>query len=523
MPSAIRSTACSHFWAAASTWLCAAVLGWGMSGVVAYGAQQDDRQALYASYREKLDKLAADCDQKSLTEAAACTRAWLPPHDPNTITLFVLPQRADWQWPGRAEPIAGKPPDTNGQDSGAHDPAADKQAADKSAALDEWRGSFRKLREAQAEELFDLAQQAVSEKRASLAHELVLETAHENPDHKQARRLLGYVPAHDRWLTPFAAQQEGQGKVWHPQFGWLRKAHVARYERGERFYQNHWIGAAEDARVHSDIKHGWQVESAHYRLTTNHSLEEGVNLCERLERLYTFWQTLFAGYVIGDAELLRRFEGRSLIARDAAKHDVQYFRNRQEYNEALRQFQPQIDITLGIYFDTSHVADFFAGPDQQSGTIYHEATHQLFQETRSVVKDVGRTDNFWILEAIACYMESLTEHESGVYTLGGADVGRLPAARLRRLRDDFYVPLGRLVTYSMETLQHDPDIAKLYSQSAGLATFLMHADGGRYRPALIAYIEAVYSGRASAETLSQLTRATYPQLDQQYIDFLKQE
>jgi glycosyltransferase involved in cell wall biosynthesis len=68
----------------------------------------------------------------------------------------------------------------------------------------------------------------------------------------------------------------------------------------------------------------------------------------------------------------------------------------------------------------------------------------LFQETRPVVGDVARSENFWAVEGIACYMESLAQHE-GYYTLGGMNAGRMPAARHRLLEDNFYVPLAQLV------------------------------------------------------------------------------
>ena len=83
---------------------------------------------------------------------------------------------------------------------------------------------------------------------------------------------------------------------WHAKFGWLPKDHVARYERGERYYRRRWISAAEDAQRHADIKNGWRIETEHYSITTNHSLEAGVRLAERLERLNFVWRLLFAPY-----------------------------------------------------------------------------------------------------------------------------------------------------------------------------------------------------------------------------------
>jgi hypothetical protein len=139
-------------------------------------------------------------------------------------------------------------------------------------------------------------------------------------------------------------------------------------------------------------------------------------------------------------------------------------------------------------------------------------------------------NNFWIAEGIAAYMESLVEHDPPVIagldrarrvTLGGDNEGRLPAARYRLLEDGFYVPLAQFCTLGMNELQKHPDVAKLYSQATGLATFLMHYDGGRYRPALERYLIAVYSGQDDESTLAKLAGCSYAQLDREYRQFLE--
>ena len=94
------------------------------------------------------------------------------------------------------------------------------------------------------------------------------------------------------------------------------------------------------------------------------------------------------------------------------------------------------------------------------------------------------------------------------------------AARYRLLNDHFYVPLAELVGYGMEKLQKDPQIATLYSQSAGLTHFLIHYDHGRYRDALVAYLSAVYSGQDTEQTLPKLTGANFADLDKQYKEFM---
>ncbi len=452
------------------------------------------RLAADQKFQAELSDLVAWCQGQKLADAAKSVEAWQiasPP--PATIYLFDL-----------AEPTPL--------------PMADG----KSTAGDEFATRFRQLREEQATRLFALARRAVDERRCSLAWELVYAAARQNPDEPQLRRMLGFVRNGDAWHTPFEVKQLKAGRVWTDEFGWLPQTYLARYQAGSRQFAGRWMSAADEARERSDISKGWKIETEHYLLTTNHSLEEGVKLARRLERFYRAWQQVYIRYLMNEGEFKRWFEGRGAGPRDGGgQHDVVYFRTRDEYNAALRPQQPRIEITQGIYFDREHKAYFFAGSEQSLPTLYHEATHQLFHETRPVAKDVGRRDNFWIIEAVACYWESF-EELGGYCRLGGADQGRLPAARQRLLVDQFYVPLARLTAYGMFDLQRDPNIAPLYSQSAGLAAFFMHGAGGRYRDSLVAYLDAVYAGRVDATSLSKLTGASSTELDAQYREFLQQ-
>jgi hypothetical protein len=125
---------------------------------------------------------------------------------------------------------------------------------------------------------------------------------------------------------------------------------------------------------------------------------------------------------------------------------------------------------------------------------------------------------------VACYFESAAPcWEEGFVSLGGTDAGRLPAARQRALQDNFYMPLAEVVTLGMADVQANPNIAKLYSQFAGLATFFMQADDGQYREPFVAYLRAVYDGRADETTLSRLTGRSYAELDLAYRQWLQSQ
>ena len=485
-----------------STVLLGLAVAWCASALLAQGvaaAEPDPltkaRAQLEASYSQQLTELAAWCDERELKPEAAASRAAVIDRQPWTLYLVVLDDRGQPSLSGSENKLA-----------------------------DEWRKRFGTLRVAQADALFQLARQSIRGQRPSLAYELALESLRANPDHEEARRLLGYTRFRGAWHTPFEIKRLRAGYVWHDRFGWLPQASVPRYEAGERYYGGRWIAAEDEARARSNIRNGWRVETEHYTVTTNVSLEAGVELGQRLERLYRAWQQAFATFGASPDQLVRMFEGRGQPRASTVRHQAIYFRNRDEYQAAVGSRLP-VDIeTTGLYLSDTRTAYFFPDTDDEGHpdhtSLYHEATHQLFAETRPLAETAGRRANFWVLEGIACYMESFELHDT-FDTLGGTSSPRLEAARHRALVDGFYVPLGELVTLGIDALQRDPRIAMLYSQSAGLSHFLMHAHDGRYRDALIEYLSSIYAGEDRISTLAELVGHSYSDLDDDYRAFLK--
>jgi hypothetical protein len=447
------------------------------------------RETLARKYAAQFDELAGWCDEHQLPAGANQTRHWQIPRDPLLVYAFELAT------------TFSAPADASG---------------DRAA----WWDRFASIRRAKADELFALARQAIAAHEPRAAHELLIETLRENPDHEQARTILSYQQVGGQWQTPFDVARAKAGQVWSDRFGWLPAAHVTRYAEGSRYYNGRWVGLDEDTRLHRDIQNGWRIETEHYAITTNVNLEEGVALSRRLERLYAIWQQVFPMYALTQAELESRFKNPKTPQKSRKQHNVVYFRSRDQYNRWFVD-EPQIAMTLGIYRFDKKAAFFFAGEGSESNVIEHEATHQLFWETRPVAPDVGAKNNFWAIEAAAVFMESL-EARDDYYTLGGPGAGRVPAARQRLLKDDFYVPLAEMVALGMKDLQRDPRLSKLYSQSAGLAWYFMVGDGGDYRDIFTSYLQAIYSGRADEKTLARLTGRSYQDLDAAYQEFIKQ-
>ncbi len=451
-----------------------------------------EAKKLRSAYAGGLDELAGWCEGQGLVDEARATRRLVVPQDPYKIFVPVLPDTV-----GSLAPPEGVSPEV--------------------AA---WSRRLGTLRRQHAEELYGLARQAVRTRRASLALELVLAAVHADPDHEAARRILGFQKYRDQWVSPFAANKLRRGQVDHKRFGWLPKDHVERYEQGLRLHAGRWISAEDDARFHQDMRNGWLVETQHYSIRTNHSLEAGVQLGEKLERLMRVWRQLFFRYYTSESQLTALFTG-GAIRRPARSQAfrVAFFRDRDDYNRTLKPLEPNIQISIGFYHERSRRAYFFAGKDYEDRTLFHEATHQLFHQSRPVAPSVGRRANFWIVEGVAMYMESLRE-EDGYYVLGGLEDDRAYAARYRLLHDRFYVPFEEFAAMGMEQIQRDPRIATLYSQAAGQTHFLIHAEGGRYRDALVAYLDAVYAARDLPNTLSDLSGTSFAELDRRYRQFM---
>ena len=357
-----------------------------------------------------------------------------------------------------------------------------KPAANASQIVRFWYQELTSHRQRQAQELFALVEPLVAANQSGQAYQLLFEVLHEDPAHAQAAKILGLPKGAAR--KPRATL----GRVRLARLGWAARSY-------------------------------WTVRSSHYEIRTNRSAQAGIELAEQLEQLHTVWQQAFFRYW-GDADMLQaRLAGKAASKATNPAYQVVFFKDRQQYVQFLEPNQPQIAITTGYYDKSGKTAYFYAAKPSPTATWYHEATHQLFQETGPDIEDVGQQQNFWALEGIALYMESLRFHD-GYCTLGGFEANRLQYARYHKYINQFYVPLEKLLPFGQRELQKHPDIRSLYSQSAGLAQFFMTTEQGRYRTAFIDYLGKLYHGRDQVQTLSALIEQPAAELDRQYHDFL---
>lgn len=457
-----------------------------LSMLAAFPLSLAARDLSHAAYREKLTALADQLSKAGQAEQADLVRAWGAERDPQCFYPVLVESLAP------LVDAAGKP------------------------AVPE---PFAKLRRQRAEELFAAARDAAAAGHVGHSVQALWDALREDPDHAEARRVLGYQRVDGTWRTKFELEKLRAGQIWHDKFGWIPRDQVERYEQGERFYVGRWITAEREAELRVDMARAWTIHTEHYTVRTNHSLEVGVRLATRLERLHMAWRQLFAPYYISPRQLTEAFARRPLPSVGTGRRQVVYFRDRAEYLRELRAEAAQIDITTGFYLGDKRTAYFFAAEEEDVPTQYHEATHQLFGESRPTADHVGRDGNFWIIEGIACYMESLRE-ENGQWKVGGLDTQRVQAARQRLVDDKFYLPLAELTAMGMLQLQQNPEIRPIYSESTGLTQFLLQAKEGAYRDATILYLQAIYTGRDRPSTLQELTGVAYGDLDREYAGYL---
>jgi hypothetical protein len=293
-----------------------------------------------------------------------------------------------------------------------------------------------------AGEFFALAQRAArsTPPRYVLAGECLRAVLERQPDHAEARRLLGYKPYQGGCARPFAIQQIETGLIDHPVFGWVAADWTPHLERGElptppaRNGKVRWLPAAEADRLRADWKPPWRILTEHFVIETNVPMAEAISFGRRLEAFHDLFMALMAD-VQGDfSPLARRFRDPHLVGeRPGAKpHQVRYFASRGEYLDYLMpRFGQEIERSLGFYKPPKKgnervPAYFFRDPNGElpvTANLYHEVSHQLLFETAGPNRYTQNFGNYWVFEGLGTYFETVEPQPDGSLEVGGR-VGR---------------------------------------------------------------------------------------------------
>ncbi len=261
--------------------------------------------------------------------------------------------------------------------------------------------------------------------------------AREDATHAETKRVLG----------PLLAALNVKGKprsvpTVHPKFGWA----AGSYSR---------------------------METTNFKITSRADASETQRIAAQLETFYALWTQAFYPLWAPPGAAKQRLAGRNSNWQRKQQVDVILCKDREDYLTTLGVAEANIGVSVGYYSPEAQLSFFY--PDASlEATLFHELTHQLLAESSQLrgSSQAGAVDNFWLVEAAALYMEALQRADHH-WRLGGWLSQRMQSARYRALHDGYWVAPKELSGISLSKWKEREDLARLYTQAAGLAHFFM--------------------------------------------------
>lgn len=408
-----------------------------------------------AEFLIELEKLATKCDELNLPEQASQTRSWWPQTRPDQTWLVF--------------PIA--------EDLNA--------SAEKNNLIDKWRARFEALRRRHALYLLEEAQKLLASKDETSAYRLVWRAYREDPQNKQLAFVLqSFLKASDIDTKARLATTP------HPKYNWPAKT----------FHR---------------------VQLPHFRVVSNASPEILEKWTQELEKIFSVWTQAYPDLWLAPGALKNRLAGKNVPLERKAEMNVVLFRSREDYVQQLGKSEALIESSVGYYSPKDTTSFFYVEGDSISyPTLVHELTHQILQEA-SLLRgsEPWATDSdFWIVEAIALHAESIWLGDK-IATVGGWESPRLQVARYRILRDDYWMEWESLRSHSAENWKQQPELAKAYTQSAGLAHLFLDSNDPVKRETFFKYLTSVYRNKPNSALLDEAIPASA--LKEKYEDMMQ--
>lgn len=384
----------------------------------------------------------------------------------------------------------------------------------------EWFEKMRRIETDCGTRLLARARELAAAGKGREAYEAARKSLFVDPDNQEARRIFGYRLHGGLWQRDWEVRQQKRGLTKGPRFGWIspkQKESLAAEPEG---------AGKDRPRKTEKIT----IETEHFEIKTSVPRPVAAPLAERLEEFYTVWNFLFFPVTAGQKDAAAVVLGKKEFP--GQRHKAVLFRNREEYLREILSIDPDGQISSGGYFPDKKTV-FLYLPDESDEDetplevmAVHETAHQLFAETgpkRGTAKrhaDPGRDGQYWIAEGIACYLETFQAAGRG-WTVGGTHSYRLLRAKERAGEPDGLLPIAELAAMGKKRFQRDSFPAKLYTESAGLVSFFLHAEGGKYRGAFLEALGGLYQGIDAPDLLEERAGVPYSLLDGEFLEYLR--
>jgi hypothetical protein len=475
-----------------------------LPGTAEAGSLNREIGSIHATEAKELEKLASELAGKGDSQAASEIRRLIPrKHERDGPSILrPLPEVSPAPEKGLASVSSSKP------NAGAKPDASS------------WRAALDRIRSSAGAGLYQMAKRAAATNppRYALAATCLREALERQPDHREVRRLLGYVSSDGGWARPFAVRQLKDGNLNHAIYGWVPADWVSHLEGGElpapiaRGQKKvRWLPAEEADRLRSNWKNPWQIVTEHFEIQTDVPLGEAITFARRLESFYDLFFTLMADVVGDNLPLARRLRSPSLTAEASYRpHRIYYFASKDEYLDRMAELLgPNIDRDSLGYYDPPkpgkgfRSASYFyrdaEGVLPASATLYHEVSHQLLFENAGSNGFTKNAGNYWVFEGMGTYFETVKPLEDGSLEFGGLDSPRIKAA-LHLFASGQFLPLDRFLLLDQSAFNRPDRIREHYQQAMALAIFLMQANDRAYREPFLDYARDAFRGRIKRTT-----------------------
>jgi len=231
------------------------------------------------------------------------------------------------------------------------------------------------------------------------------------------------------------------------------------------------VGAAPARTWHT-------VQSAHYEVSSDLGPVFTALVARHMEAIHREYELRFRGYG----------------SRGHERFQVKVYARREDYDAAV---PAPLRGSAGAFISGQRLLATFKGERTDEAvfrTLYHEGFHQFLHSC------VARNVPMWLNEGFAEYFAEATWNGERFTT------GRVPWVRLHVLRkamaEGSYIPLRRLFAmgnreWLARAWGEEGEGALQYCEAWSVVHFLLHADGGRYRPRILGYLKLLSEGAES--------------------------
>ncbi len=421
-----------------------------------------ERIALENEFLNDLNRISRWCDANGQPKLAQTTLSLFTDRDPRRQYIFLPPKQS--------MPILS----TGGPQ--------------------EWLDQINQASVDHGSRIFALAKDAGDQGAGSYAYQFLNEVLFYDRDHLVTRKILGHKRQKDGWnVAPDSLRAKTATRP-HDFVQWPARSYV-------------------------------RVLTPHFEIESNAEEARIAYLAKELEQAYLIWRQVFYDYWGSSDAVKRWIDGKGTASRSRRRYRILFFKDRNSYLQQLSPLVPGVEVSTGYYDGKAEISFFYDGDKTSEDTWRHELTHQLFRESgRATNQKAFESQLIWLDEGIATYAESTTKNQhlfGEFYTLGGFDSRRIQYARFRRFLEDYFIPSKELSDLGRVQLQQRNDLVKIYSESAGLAEFLMNSERGALQPKLNQFLKIMYQGKVKPGRFQSAIGKTFLELDEQYVDFLK--